>query len=202
MERNAIIISIDEFKQKILDYNINSSITKIGDLDTSNMKFYNYECELMTSFLENPVIDKDVQKIHFDYENVGCEEFVVLKNGLPVIKCWAGGDWELPVYFIIYWSGTEFRGYTPENGNIFNPITKTAYGSEDDCNLFYNNRKYNRDFIKQMFPDLKDEIDQLNDNDLRDKVEDLLCELMEKHEDQNPDWDIMEEEIINKIKIN
>jgi len=47
-----------------------------------------------------------------------------------------GGDWEFPVYFIVYWSN-EIRCYIPKNGNAYNKKHKAAYGNyevDDDGN--------------------------------------------------------------------
>lgn len=48
-------------------------------------------------------------------------------NAMHVV---AGGDWELPVCFLIYWDGIKFRGHIPIKGNVFNPVSNTAFGSE------------------------------------------------------------------------
>ena len=57
---------------------------------------------------------------------------VVLENNLPVLFVNAGGDWESPICFIIYWDGKSLRGYVPTKGNVFNKKTKAAYGNEYD----------------------------------------------------------------------
>ncbi len=95
------------------------------------------------------VLDNDL-KVQFDCENF---EMGVGNNGYSDIKCaqilglhsldnglsfWgmsAGGDWEEPVFFIIYWDGKRIRGYVPTDGNTFNTDTMEAYGNgypEDD----------------------------------------------------------------------
>ena len=87
-------------------------------------------------------IRDDWSKINFDLENlmtaprdlpdhplIGVQ---TLDNGFTFVGCHCGGDWELPVFAIVYWDGKTFRGYVPEDGNTFNPKTRTAYGSEDD----------------------------------------------------------------------
>lgn len=81
------------------------------------------------------VIYKDISKIIFDLENFTFGDFhdgikfETLSNGLSVIWCCAGGDWESPVHFIVYHDGTRFRGYVPTNGNTFHKKSKCAYGS-------------------------------------------------------------------------
>jgi hypothetical protein len=45
----------------------------------------------------------------------------------------AGGDWEYPVYFILYWDGTHLRAYMPTKGNRWNTDSKEAYGNDADA---------------------------------------------------------------------
>ena len=99
------------------------------------------------------VIQKDIGKIQFDFENydIGNADpsfeqyptdhqgyngytvgYEVLSNGLPVLFVNAGGDWELPICFCIYYDGKKLRGYVPTEGNVFNVEQKCAYGSEDE----------------------------------------------------------------------
>lgn len=87
---------------------------------------------------------KDLSKVKFDLENFGCSDeddflnasdilgFKVLSNGMPYLGCNAGGDWEHPLYFIIYWDGTSLRGYIPKDGNTYNTKYNTAFGSEEE----------------------------------------------------------------------
>jgi hypothetical protein len=50
---------------------------------------------------------------------------------VPFRGIWAGGDWECPVAFIIYWDGSKLRAYVPTDGNSWNTDTKRAYGNEE-----------------------------------------------------------------------
>lgn len=88
-----------------------------------------------------PTVEKDLNKVRFDMENytagpdgyMGCEQITgyhTLPNGLTYLGVTAGGDWECPLFFIIYWDGKKLRGYIPTDGNFWNTDTKTAYGSE------------------------------------------------------------------------
>lgn len=78
----------------------------------------------------------DVQKIRFDYENVFVERFDIMSNGVPFALISAGGDWEVPLVFVFYFDGKQFRGYVPKDGNIYNRTLKQAYGNanEDEDN--------------------------------------------------------------------
>ncbi len=88
------------------------------------------------------VIEKDLSKVEFDRENMTDPDdndnfsnypigFKTIAPDFHVMFCNAGGDWEFPICFIIYWDGKKLRGYIPEDGNAYNKKTKIAYGSED-----------------------------------------------------------------------
>jgi len=96
-------------------------------------------------FHYDDLIERDLQKIKFDFENtwhsqdeygygdgvpvlLGVNE---LGDGFVFLGALAAGDWEFPVYHIIYWDGKNFRGYVPEDGNVFNRTTRTAYGNDE-----------------------------------------------------------------------
>ena len=58
------------------------------------------------------------------------------KKGFPYIQCAAGGDWECPVCFFVYFDGNKFRGYVPLKGNALNRNEKHAFsggGNEPDA---------------------------------------------------------------------
>ena len=88
-----------------------------------------------------PAIEEDLKKVEFDTENLEFEEgegysrgktgFRTLPNGLTILGVTAGGDWEAPIYFILYSDGKELRGYIPTDGNIWNTDTNQAYGNAD-----------------------------------------------------------------------
>lgn len=97
------------------------------------------------------VVGKDLSKIVFDFENVECTKdgiydegdglvdllnFGTLSNGMVYLGITAGGDWEYPLFFILYWNGKNIRGYIPTDGNTWNKEFKTAYGSEEDSNKY------------------------------------------------------------------
>lgn len=119
MSRKAPIISMEEFKSKIMPL-----------LENENFP------EKMPK-----EISKDLSKISFDWENFAYEGkgfadypcgFKTLKNGLPVIFLNAGGDWQYPVCMCLYWDGKNIRGYIPTKGNVFNVEEKCAYENEED----------------------------------------------------------------------
>ena len=115
-----------------------------------------YEC------MDLPQVKKDLEKVDFDFENEDCNNgcnyikgFRVAPNGLPYWGDDAGGDWEVPVFFIIYWDGKKLRGYIPTEGNTWNTDTKTAYGNAMDYKLDSAGRI-------EMLPDGTPNDDQIN----------------------------------------
>ena len=86
-------------------------------------------------------INKDLSKVQFDLENVDCEPDHALpgcaiwttSTGVPTLLCCAGGDWEDPVYFVLYpESETSIRAYLPKEGNTYVLKTLMAYGNDPD----------------------------------------------------------------------
>lgn len=105
-------------------------------------------------------IERDISKVSFSTENFTCDKhyewnyenkeyeklpsddsinkimgFSILPNGMPFLGCCGGGDWESGIFFIIYWSGKNFRGYIPKEGNPWNTKTNTAYGNDSDSDF-------------------------------------------------------------------
>jgi len=56
-----------------------------------------------------------------------------LPNGMIYAGIMAGGDWECPVFWIIYWDGKRLRGYVPTDGNPYNTDTMEAYGNNPEA---------------------------------------------------------------------
>jgi len=59
--------------------------------------------------------------------------FKTLDNGLTFLGLQAGGDWEHPIFFIVYSDGSQLRAYIPEKGNVFNTDTKQAFGNDEEA---------------------------------------------------------------------
>lgn len=79
-----------------------------------------------------PQIEKDLDKCQFDCENVTEEGYCTFDNGFTFFALTCGGDWEFPVFIILYYSGKELRAYIPDKGNPWNKTTKMAYGNSYD----------------------------------------------------------------------
>jgi len=102
-------------------------------------------------------IEQDLNKVNFDWENytqfddtegfgiypVGHRE---LTKDFHIFFMNAGGDWEYPICFILYWN-KGLRAYIPKNGNAWNKKEKCAYGSEDDVFQKFEDGEYDPDTI-------------------------------------------------------
>jgi len=112
-------------------------LTRFGVMYVWDMRIHN---ALMACVEIDNVIIKDLSKVQFDWENCGCDlerdtpcGFWVTPEGVPTLGCYAGGDWEDPVFFVLYpESETSIRAYMPKAGNTYNLKNKTAWGSGDD----------------------------------------------------------------------
>lgn len=93
-------------------------------------------------------VDSDLNKVVFDMENNESEKdqyfgpkdnlmgVNTLDNGLTFAGFYAGGDWEYPLFFIVYYDGKSLRGYIPSYGNNYNVDFNTAFGSEEECDNY------------------------------------------------------------------
>ena len=121
----------------------------------------------------------DVSKIDFDFENFEIDdEICVTSQGVPYLRCLAGGDWEIPIRFFIYYDGKTMRGYVPTKGNPFNRKVKSAIGNTDEGK---NNDK--AFILKELFPNVQEyeyEYDDEFEEDLFDnwdliEIQDNWC---------------------------
>lgn len=131
---NFVPMELDEFKRLMLD-KLPEVTYGAEDYDDSFDNYWDY-LGLIVGKMDN--------NIEVDFENFGCgigkrkytcydlEGFNRLDNGFCFLGCHAAGDWEVPVFFIIYWDGNEFRGYIPENGNVYNKDVNSAFGNNCD----------------------------------------------------------------------
>ena len=138
--RNAAKVSQDELWSKIVARakHIGEDIEDSEDTGPDGDNAYEFIRELIYCD-EN--IRKDI-KYNVDAENIltGCDagyedKYVglhTLSNGLTFYGILMGGDWEDPVFIIIYWDGKKLRAYIPSYGNRVNLDCKCAFGSESD----------------------------------------------------------------------
>jgi hypothetical protein len=118
----------------------------IEDLKNAIDKYYG----IHSALYENPA-DDDVSVVNFDTENMeefgteysynhlpglenldGYEMLGEGESAFPVLWVAAGGDWELPLVFILFiGEDGKLHGYVPEDGNAYNHEKKAAYGNND-----------------------------------------------------------------------
>ena len=138
--RFAPKITKDELKAIICDY-----IKKYSEAyDPEDTEFEDFTYYL-SDLLYSDILKKDV-KYDFDCENFTIEAefkvdntyvgFQTLDNGFTFLGFWAGGDWESPVFGIIYYDGKKLRAYIPTRGNNVNRKTKAAFGNEEEDEEF------------------------------------------------------------------
>ena len=113
---------------------------------------------------------KDIGKVNFDFENWDfCTNKHFSKGKMKAsdgtefsyIGMSAGGDWEFPIYFMIYLDkdGKTFRGYIPKEGNPWNYKTKEAFGNDDEAD-----DKFLRSWLKKNDPNLLEEYEDDDDS--------------------------------------
>lgn len=137
MSRFSSIITLDELKSKLEKYIMDedegfpySLPRKILDSDLTKI---NFDMENWCIGNADPSYEK-YPSDHKGYNNYPCG-YEILENGMPVLFVNAGGDWECPICFCIYWDGKALRAYIPKDGNVYNVNEKCAYGSEESGNF-------------------------------------------------------------------
>lgn len=120
-------------------------------------------------------IKKDLAKVEFDEENLEWEDgegyaglgsitgFHTLPNGLTYLGVCCGGDWEQPLFYIVYYDGTKLRGYVPTEGNHWNTDTKAAYGNNQGGYGEDEDKNPDNENAKKRFG--VDDIEELRDMD-------------------------------------
>lgn len=156
------------------------------------------EIQKQTNFGDSPnwakltdIIIKDLSKVEFDTENISTEDdygwknnknllgYHQLDNGMVLLGCNCGGDWEQAIYFCIYWDGKKLRGYIPTKGNTWNTITKQACGNDDRADA-----KFKCKILGEKYEDGADYQDFLQNNmlnfDYKLLEEDIKERILEK----------------------
>lgn len=144
--RYAVPISEEELKEKIIevlkDADFSLGCDEYGDCFSFEDGVEELCCP--DEPIKHSRIFKDISKVDFSLENFMCrdigapntsgnwEGFHTLPTGLAFLGCRAGGDWEYPVNFAIYYDGKDLRGYIPRYHNSYNLKTKTAFGNDDE----------------------------------------------------------------------
>lgn len=146
--RHAVKMTEDEFKQEMIHayhmyameqeskYKYDLQLTPSPDNFVYTLCYKNRDNE-KSKYASALYDDIWNGKYKFDTENVDARGGIKMsKKGFPYIQCAAGGDWESPVCFFVYFDGNKFRGYVPLKGNAINRNEKHAFsggGNEPDA---------------------------------------------------------------------
>jgi len=101
----------------------------------------------------SPRLQADLDWLEFDSENTDYDgtDWATPLRGLLGFQCidalnffgiCSGGDWEVPVYYILYHDGVHVRGYIPHEGNPYNDDVNRAYGNVENIGEFDDNGKW------------------------------------------------------------
>lgn len=135
LENNLLLASIEVEPEKIQDL-LKEKCAQAGDSEGSGID--------LQSCPEVDKIGEGLKRVSFDFENyeyirgsligqfgnlLGPRYF----GKVPAVGCAAGGDWEYPVFFIVYMDhdGVTLRSYIPKNGNTWNHDTESAFGNDE-----------------------------------------------------------------------
>lgn len=163
--RSSVKMELDDFKKLIKENIIKELMISQGLTVTEAEERLNLRDRAeFTNYLVN-VYSGDIE---FDTENISSrDDYINIAKGEGNIRdilgfheekgfCYlginAGGDWENPIFFILYYDGEKIDFYIPKAGNTFNPDTNSAFGNneepvEDDEGSVYLMKK---DFLSKI----------------------------------------------------
>lgn len=128
-------------------------------------------------------VEKDIQ-VSFDRENVSDDPrdfgpgtllgIQHLDTGMSFFGYCAGGDWQMPVFFLVYWDGKKLRGYVPYQGNLWNKKTMAAYGDHPEEDL---------QDIKARWPSME-KVEDFDEVDIGWDTEQILQEVLSTFEEK------------------
>ena len=172
--RNAVKMSVDDFKNEMThahhEYAMEQGKEYKYDLQKTPTPS-NFVYSLCYDNRDNEkskiasMLHKDIWegKYDFDSENVDAIGGIKMsKNGFPYIQCDAGGDWECPVCFFVYFDGNHFRAYVPLKGNALNRNDKHAFsggGNENDAKFVQKELGISYDEANSMLGDISYNLD-------------------------------------------
>lgn len=148
-------MDLETFKETVFSHLEQHGYKKKSNFFGSEQEYYDVYDWILS---RDTMIENGINEIEFDFENhdFGIQHddaynftelmgFQML-DSMPFIGMYAGGDWEHPVFFIVYYDGENFRGYIPKMGNTYNPVTKAAFG---------NNDQEDEKYLKAHFPEIE-----------------------------------------------
>lgn len=115
------------------------------------------------------IIEKDLSKVNFDFENYTSFEdtkgystypvgYYEIEPNFHIFFVNFGGDWEYPICAIYYWGDKKLRAYIPKDGNAWNKKERCAYGSEYN-NIARDDKKIDKEVnVDAMINEIKSHI--------------------------------------------
>ncbi|MDO8495996.1 MAG: hypothetical protein Q7S43_00905 [bacterium] len=136
-EQNLLLASTKVEPEKIQDL-LREKCSRASDSEGSKID--------LPSCIEVDKIEDGLERVFFDFENyeythdspigqfrnlLGPRYF----GKIPAVGCAAGGDWEYPVFFIIYLDHDDItlKSYIPKDGNTWNYDTESAFGNDEEA---------------------------------------------------------------------
>lgn len=172
--RKTIPFTAKELKEKIISIAKNEDFYEDFAFDEILSVLCSPDEECRGSKVANDIacVEFNTENIIFNRENynndwIGYHE---MDNGFTFLGCAAGGDWEYPVHFAVYYDGKSLRGYVPRYYNSYNLKTKQAFGNDYDLNL-------NEEIATYLGIDSFDENDTLDNSGL---IEDITARVIVK----------------------
>lgn len=123
--------------------------------------------------------------------------FHELDNGFMFWGFEAGGDWEYPVFGIVYHDGKRLRGYIPLCGNTVNTDFMCAFGSEE---FEYLSRDEQDEYLKKYKKYSFDE-DEVRKTDGASKLYAMKYGLKYESKDFGFNWELIEQDIKTFIQV-
>lgn len=178
--RNEIKIAKNRYDRELEEYEELSNIKDIKEI----------VYHLIYGIIPEFEIEFDLENIELDTDedNLGVQSI----GDFNYIGIIAGGDWESPVFFILYIDENgKIAGYVPEDGNVYNKKLKSAFGNnhEREDYVFGADGKMSKKRI------------EYNDEDAIKEQYDVTVEKFDSECGDYFDFDKMKEEIKNKIEI-
>lgn len=130
--RTTIKITPKEFEDKMKNVWDEYNADSMHPMKFSFDNFVNRLCRKGTECKDMDKVYQDLSKIKYADENLGVDGKIKQTDGIAYLQCYAGGDWENPILFYLYFDGSSFRAYIPTYGNSFNRSTMTALGNNDE----------------------------------------------------------------------
>lgn len=123
-----------------------------------------------------------------------------LPNGLTFYGYMAGGDWESPVFLIIYFDGKKLRSYTPTYGNCVNVDCHTALGSEGNSDRDIDYDKLEAKYIKNGW-NFDEDGEELDPDDYTFLYQCYLNKYEQTEETLGFNWDAIRQDIEARIEV-